>query len=100
MAYYRVMLQGQGLNLRFDEDPRTFVGFFTTRIVKAASPELAAQKASDLLRKQWQAQPLAAMSSGVVPTISIESVKVATFWQWLCFKNTGHTFFPADDSDA
>ena len=73
------------------------VGFYTTRIVRAASPEAAAKVAARRVSSQWTDDPTYAGSNvGSPPILSVEWVKNDTFLGSLLFRATGHTFYPAD----
>ncbi len=67
MAYFRVGFQGKGIRLPFDdEDPA--IGFFTTRVVNANSPDDAADVARKVVLAEWRdGGAYAAVNTGEIP---------------------------------
>lgn len=74
MAYFRVGFQGKGIRLPFDdEDPA--IGFFTTRVVNANSPDDAADVARSYL-------PNGAMAEHMRPSIPAKSPDSLSNLSW------------------
>jgi len=97
MPYFRVQLHGTGIRLAGAGSEPPIVGFYTTRIVRAASPAAAAEAAARTVSAQWADNTTYAKSNvGSSPKLSVEWVKNDTFLSSLLFRGTGHSFYPAD----
>jgi len=97
MPYFRVQLQGTGIRLAGAGSEPPIVGFYTTRIVRAASPAQAAEAAARTVSAQWADNTAYARSNaGSPPKLSVEWVKDDTFLGSLLFRGTGHAFYPAE----
>ncbi len=96
MQYFLVMMKGEGICLVHDEASDPIVGFYTTRLVKAASPEAARHKAEAMLCAEWSSGENAEANKGRVPRITVESVRETTWLHSFRFKNSGHTFYTGE----
>jgi hypothetical protein len=76
------------------------IGFYTTRLVRAVSEAEAREKASRMLMDEWTSGANAIHCIGKLPAISVESVEVAGFLDWVRFKKMGYAFYTADDPNA
>ena len=94
MPYFRVRVEGKGISVPMGDSDA--VGFFTTRAVRARSPDEAADKVRSMVTTAWTTGKYAAWNQGIAPTIHIEEVWRSPWFQNLLFKNDGHTFYPAD----
>ena len=75
------------------------IGFYTTRIVRAASQEEAAKATAHSVTEQWSTDPgYSKNNRGTLPTLSVEWVRNDTFFGSLFFRGVGHTFYPAEPS--
>ncbi len=98
MAYFRVSFQGKGIRLPFDDgDPA--IGFFTTRVVQANSPEDAADVARRVVLAEWRdGGAYAAVNTGEIPRLSVESVVGLGLVRGLFGrKPAGYTFYRHED---
>ncbi len=97
MPHFKVMLSGRGINLPFDGTP--VVGFFTTRLVRAADLPAAEQQAMDLVLSEWQpGGTYAATNRGSVPTLTVEeSLPVGFLAGTFGRKPSGYAFYSHED---
>lgn len=100
MAFYRVLLHGEGIRLHWSDPPSPAVGFYTSRTLWARSPEQAAARAVHAVRGAWAEGALAKANSGLPPILTIESVTTASVLQWLTAPNKGHTFYLEEPNAA
>ena len=100
MAYFKVMLHGEGVEVPDVGGGPPIVGFYTTRLVRAVSPEEAKKKAAALVVADWSSGEYATSNRAGVPRLTVESVHPTGWLQSLTFRNKGHTFYAADDNDA
>jgi hypothetical protein len=99
MAYFRVQLHGTDITLDGADGGPPIVGFYTTRIVRAASQQDAAKAAAQSVTEQWSNDPSYTKNNrGTLPTLTVEWVKPDTFLGSLFFRGVGHTFYPAEPS--
>jgi hypothetical protein len=56
MAYFEVMLSGKGITLPFMGTTDTAIGFYVSRIVRAATPVEAEAVAKDLVAAEWRSK--------------------------------------------
>ena len=99
MAYFRVQLHGTGICLDGADGAPPIIGFYTTRIVRAASQEEAAKATAHSVTEQWSTDPgYSKNNRGTLPTLSVEWVRNDTFFGSLFFRGVGHTFYPAEPS--
>ena len=94
MPYYRVLVEGKGISVPMGDSDA--VGFFTTRAVRAKSPDEAVEKVRSMIFTAWTTGKYAAWNKGMAPTIHIEDVWRSPWLKNILFKNDGHTFYPAD----
>lgn len=98
MPYFKVLLSGSGIDLPFDDDDAA-IGFFTTRLVRAADLASAEALARDLVRSEWCPDGTYAQANrGAVPALSIEQSS-AVGWLEGVFgrKPSGYTFYRHED---
>src|SRR5437867_258919 len=93
MPYYRVMLHASGIRVPVAGSVRPIIGFYTTRLVRAASEAQAAHKATENVSAQWATPEYSQTNLGGPPELIVESVSRATFLDSLRFRGTGHSFY-------
>jgi hypothetical protein len=96
MAYYQVMLRGEGISVPAEDGAPPIIGFYTTRIVRASSADGAIAAAQQLVLAEWTTGSYAVANRGALPRLSVESVGVSGFLAWVTMKNRGCTFYAAD----
>lgn len=87
---YQVVLRGENFELNLENDINVF-GFYTTRVVKAASAEDAETKAVALIKNDQSLQQLLVKGSSYQPMIYLESIYKAKWWKRSGGK--GYTFW-------
>ena len=97
MPYYRVRVEGTGISVTMSE--RTLVGFFTTRAVRARSPDEAVEKVRAMVTDAWVTGKYAAWNKGAPPAIRVEEVWRSPWHQNVFFKNDGHVFYPDEEGE-
>jgi hypothetical protein len=98
MPYFRVRVEGKNISVPMGDS--TAIGFFTTRAVRARSPEEAIERVRSMLTTAWTTGPYATWNNGAVPTILIEEVWRSPWFKNIFFKNDGHVFYPdGEDED-
>jgi hypothetical protein len=97
MRHFKVMLSGRGIDLPFEGTP--VVGFFTTRLVRAADLSAAEEQAKGLVLAEWQpGGTYAAINRGSIPTLTVEeSFPVGFLAGILGRKPSGYTFYSHED---
>jgi hypothetical protein len=87
---YQVMLRGENFEIESEDEVQN-LGFYTTRIVKAESPQEAEIKAIELVKNDpWLKEPIVSDSS-FTPMIYLETIDEAKWWKRLGGK--GYTFW-------
>lgn len=99
MPYYRVMLHGTGIRVPSQESGEDLIGFYTTRLVRAASEAEAERNARRNVETQWTTGEYAATNLGARPELSTEWVRQTSFLDLFFFKSKGHAFY-FRDADA
>jgi hypothetical protein len=97
MGYFRVLLHGSGIRVEGGELSRPIIGFYTTRMVRAASEGEAQVIAMESVRMQWATGAEAKCNQGDAPALKVEEVSPAKLLQGLLFRNKGHSFYSEDD---
>jgi len=97
MPHFKVMLSGRGIDLLFDGTP--VVGFFTTKLVRAADLLAAERQAKDLVLSEWQpGGNYAASNRGSIPALTVEeSFPVGFLAGTFARKPSGYTFYSHED---
>ena len=98
MPYFQVMLHGEGVHIPDENHKNAIVGFYTTRIVRAADEAAAELAACAMVQAQWLAPEYKSNNVGGAPQLKLESVQRSSFVAWLRFRNTGHTFYGPSDA--
>jgi len=88
------MLRGEDFEVEIDGEI-TNVGFYTTRVVKAASPEEAEMKAVEMIKGDKYLTSSMNRDSEKRPMIYLEQISVAPFWKKL--GGSGYTFWPTEN---
>jgi hypothetical protein len=86
------MLHGHGIRFPF-EDGKLVIGFYTSRVVMAASAEEAVEKAKAQVTELWASPEYAAQNQGPLPVLKTEKVSEVSWWQARKIPNKGHTFY-------
>lgn len=98
MPFFNIMLNGEGILIPTERPEHAIVGFYTTRIVRAANAQEAGRAACAMVQRQWLSPAFTSNNTGGEPRLAIESIQRTTFWAWLRSRNTGHSFYGADDA--
>lgn len=102
MKYYQVMLEGKDFLIEMEGKEDLF-GYFTTRWVKADSPEDAELKAVDLVKKDEQLVGITKNMDGSkpAPMIYLSEMCNVNWFQYLRRKpGKGYSFFPMKDDQS
>lgn len=97
MPHFKVILSGRGIDLPFEGD--SVVGFFTTRLVRAADMASAESLAKELVLSEWcLGGTYAQANRGSLPALSVEqSLPVGWLAGALRRKPSGYTFYCQED---
>ncbi|MCS3747138.1 hypothetical protein FHY18_002734 [Xanthomonas arboricola] len=97
MPHFKVTLSGRGIDLLFDGTP--VVGFFTTRLVRAADLLAAERQAKNDVLSEWQpGSNYAATNRGSVLALTVEeSFPVGFLASTFGRKPSGYTFYSHED---
>jgi hypothetical protein len=97
MPHFKVILSGRGIYYPFDGS--SVVGFFTTRLVRAASAAQAESFAKELVSREWRnGGPYAAANRGSGPVLTVEqSFQVGVLAGFLGGKPSGYSFYRQED---
>ncbi len=93
MAFYRVLVEGTNLRIPGEGTNPGIAGFFTTRVVYAATAHAAEKKALELVRLEWQRPEYSNQPSAASLALSVSEVGASTFLKWFTTANRGFTFF-------
>ena len=100
MPYFRVLLEGTGIDIPSENNDPPIVGFFTTRIVEASTGAEAESKVKEMILSDWSLGKYAEANIGRLPILSINSVEDSDFFESLRFKNKGYIFYPQQNDKA
>jgi len=102
MPHFKVILFGEGIDFPFEDFARPIVGFYTTRVVRAATLAEAGRIASELVLCEWRPGGEYAQSNrGGLPALAVEQAyQISVLSGVLGRKPAGYTFFPADKPGA
>jgi hypothetical protein len=97
MSYFKVILSGRGIDLPFDG--ASVVGFFTTRLVRAADLPTAESQAIELVLSEWRpGGTYAGTNRGSLPALTIEqSFSVGFLAGVFGRKPSGYSFYRPED---
>ena len=93
MAFYRVLVEGSNLKIPGNGSSPGIAGFFTTRVVYAATSPSAENKALELVRQEWQKPEYAGQPSAHGLALKVAEVGTTTLLSWLGTPNRGFTFY-------
>lgn len=96
MNKYSVLLRGENFELMDRDGNLEILGFYTTKIVTASSQDEAESKAIELI-KQDKRFISSISSSKKEPTIHLELISKASFWEKT--GGSGYTFWSMDTID-
>ena len=97
MPFYRVQLEGGGIQIPDVEGGAPITGFFTTRAVREASPELAVERAKALVQSEWAKGAYREANVGEPPSLAASEVWRDHLWGYLTFRASGYVFFTNED---
>lgn len=97
MPHFKVILSGRGIDYPVGDS--STVGFFTTRLVRAANLAQAESLAKELVSSEWKdGGPYAAANRGSQPTLTVEqSFQVGMLAGLLGRKPYGYSFYRQED---
>lgn len=98
MPHFKVMLSGRGIDMPVGGTP--VIGFFTTRLIRAADLAAAENYSKDLVLSEWQpGGPYAAANRGSAPALTVEesSFPVGFLAGTFGRKPSGYTFYSHED---
>jgi hypothetical protein len=97
MAYFSVMMHGEGISVPSSEVGNEITGFYTTQWIKAATSEEAASAATKLVMTDWTEGEYAAVNRGDPPEISVESIAQVGLLKFIWRRSSGgHTFYTSE----
>jgi len=102
MKYFQVMLEGRNFLIEVD-GKEELLGYFTTRWVKASSPEDAELKAVDLIKRDDHLICMTKNMDGSEPTpmIYLSEMRHVNWFKYYRRKpGKGYSFFPIDNNES
>jgi hypothetical protein len=99
VAFFRVVLDGTGTDIPAEENGPSIIGFFTTRLVRAATTIEAEKKAKGMVLNEWSSGRYAKANKGSLPVVSVESVEKSNLLESLRFKNKGYSFYMEEQKE-
>jgi hypothetical protein len=94
MSVFAVLLRGENFVLDSNGKPTRY-GFYTTRFVRAKTPDIAEMKSVELIRNDKLLKKSLSRKDSETPMIYAESVERRPWWH--IFKhNRGYTFWDMD----
>lgn len=100
MAFYAILINGQGIRMPGSEAAKPIVGFYTSRTIWALDEERARERALRSVRKLWVAGEYARSNEGASPQLTVDSCKRVGLRAWLVAPNKGHSFYPEEEHAA
>lgn len=97
MPYFKVMLEGNGIDIPSEENEHSITGFFTTRLVRAATTEEAEEKAKTMILTEWASGEYARANKGSLPSLTVSSMEKTTFIKSFKSKYSGYSFYLHDE---
>ena len=92
MAYFRVLLEGNGIEIPIGSGKA--VGFFVARIVRAKTETEAVSRATSMVANEWSTR----VASGGAPRLAVKQVERTTFFWGFLARQVNCTFFSASYS--
>lgn len=99
MTVFAVMFEGRGIRVPTDGEAEPIIGFFTTRVVRAKSPDSAIEIAKALILQEWETGKYEQTNTGSLPELSVEMVSRPSWYQMLFRRipTKGYSFYSLDD---
>ncbi len=98
MAFYQLLLEGKNFCFTFDEKIVNG-GFYTTRWIKAESPEEAEEKAVELIKNDDSLKRMIVKSSDTKPLIFLEAISTVSWFTYFR-KSPGNGYTLYDEQDS
>ena len=98
MKKYRVLLEGKNFIIKSDIGPER-MGFYTTRFVKADSPEEAEKLSVDLIKSDSDLKNTVLNDKSDPPMIYLESLDELERFGDNILPGSGYTFYPEEDEN-
>jgi len=92
MAYFEVMLSGKGITLPIEGTTVSAIGFYVSRIVRAANQVEAQAVARDAVAAEWRGKRFAS-NRGSQPSLAVDSVSPISFVSGLLRGQPGYSFY-------
>ena len=97
MAYFSVVMNGEGISVPVLDSAQKIIGFYTTRWVKAATAEEAKRAAAKLVLFDWTEGDYAERNRGDPPRISVDSISRVNLFKYLWRRpGSGHAFYSSE----
>ena len=97
MAYFSVVVNGEGISVPSSTTGEEIIGFYTTRWIKAASADEAKSVAIDLVMSDWTEGEYAESNRGESPRLSVDSISQVSLIKYLWRQpGSGHTFYTSE----
>ncbi len=94
MAYFSVVLHGEGISVPSDESGAELVGFYAARWVRASSAEEARKAASALVMTDWTNGEYAELNCGDPPRITVDTITKVSLLRFIWRQpGAGHAFY-------
>lgn len=87
-----------GVPVSKNSDSMAIRGFFTHRVVKAKSEDVAVKKVTKMVLDDWTSDEYANINTEQKPNIEVENVFRISLWTWLTTRpsNKGYSFYIED----
>jgi len=97
MAYFSVILNGEGISVESGSGGKPVTGFYTTRWVEANDSDHAVDLAKALVSLDWVDGEYSVLNRGATPTLRVDDVReLNRFRYWLHRKPRGHAFYTSE----
>jgi hypothetical protein len=96
MNKYKVLLNGRNFWMNIDNQPK-LMGFYTTRFLEADTPELAENRAAQLIRGDAKLREAVINDRSDPPMIHAEEIVLLQTLEGIEPPGSGYTFFFYDD---
>ena len=100
VPYFKVLVNGRGLEIPGVGNQPVIRGFFTTRIVRTTNAAVAAERALESVRVKWFTETQSSSDRGTGLVLHAEEVSLSSFVASFRAKTKGYTFYSQEENDA
>ena len=96
MTFYRVLVNGEQIELPDTDGGKPIIGFFASRAVRANTPDEAAERAKAIVLAKWADDKYQEGNRKGPPVLRIEKAERTSFVRYLTHPKRGFVFYAED----